>query len=88
VYIDTVYLGTYNQSTPITGHFKIKDEGFTQEIRFTTEEAATIQELCAKALERHKSETAARLLAADIRVPQLEAPKPDGIEDADFSELF
>lgn len=87
MYIDTVYLGTYSQKEAIKGRFTIKDESFIQTVEFTLEEAAAIQELCAKALDRFRAEAAAKLLEADIRVPMLEAPKADPIEDADFEEV-
>jgi len=88
MYISCVYLSTYSQQTPIKGHFEMKEEGFAQTINFSSEEAAQIQELCAQALDRFRAEAAAKLLNADIRVPQLEAPKPDeNIVDADFDEV-
>ena len=86
MHISSVYLSTYSQILPIDGHFTIQDDNFQQEITFTPEEAAAIQELCAKALDRFRAEAAAKILSADIRVPALEAPKPK-IEEANFDEV-
>jgi len=88
MYISTVFLDTYMQSHPISGHFALQDENFRQQINFTAEEAAAIQEICALALDRFRAEAASKILAADIRVPALEAPKSDPqVEDAEFDKV-
>lgn len=86
MFISCVYLSTYSQEKPITGHFEIKSESLQTKINFTPEEAAEIQEICVKALDRQRAVAAQELLSASIAVPQLEAPK-SAIEDADFEEV-
>lgn len=86
MYISCVYLSTYAQTTPITGHFEIKSASLQTRIEFSVYEATVIQELCAKALDRFRAAAAQELLSASITVPQLEAPKPE-IEEGDFEEV-
>lgn len=86
MYISCVYLSTFAQTTPITGHFEIKSASLQTKVEFSADEAAAIQELCAKALDRFRAAAAQELLSASITVPQLEAPKPE-IEEGDFEEV-
>lgn len=86
MYISCVYLSTYSVNEPIKGHFEIKSESIQSKIEFNREEAALIQDICVKALDRQRAAAAQELLSASIAVPQLEAPKPE-IEDGDFEEV-
>lgn len=86
MFISCVYLSTYSTDAPITGHFEVKSKTLQSKINFTPEEAAAIQEVCVKALDRQRTAAAQELLSASIAVPQLEAPKPE-IEEGDFEEV-
>ena len=42
MYISCVYLSTFAQTTPITGHFEIKSASLQTKIEFSADEAAAI----------------------------------------------
>ena len=66
MFIKTVYLSTYNQATPITGHMDVQDTVSAMTVKFNEAEAHAIQCICAKAFARVQSEFANNLLTASI----------------------
>jgi len=87
MHIVCVYLSTYSQDKPITGHFDMTDGKTKTQIDFDENEAAAIQAICVAALDRKRNDMIKALVSADIAVPQLTAPTNPNIEDADFTEV-
>lgn len=82
MHINCIYLNTYQQQTPITGHVDVKTEAGIIKVDFNEDECAEIQAVAVRAWVRKQAALAQAILADTPAIKSLPAP-----EYAEFTEV-
>lgn len=86
MYIRNVYLSTYSQNNPLTGHCEVLlDSTQTLRIELTSDECAAIQSIATEAYLRKRQAIADEILSS---IPQTLAIAAPVYENAEVEELF